>query len=125
MDVERQGDQVTGLYLTGPTNLVAKGEIFDEELVLPKGGRSWVPLRVDSSKATLGAQRPEGPCPAGVPISREMGRKRPGLRPWTPGFIAARSHSLGLGIVVFENGRGTISSGMLRSIWDAFSGKIC
>ena len=29
------GDQVTGLYLTGPTNLVAKGEIFDEELVLP------------------------------------------------------------------------------------------
>ena len=26
VDVERQGDQVTGLYLTGPTNLVAKGE---------------------------------------------------------------------------------------------------
>lgn len=35
VDVELQGDQVTGLYLTGPTNLVAKGEIFDEELVLP------------------------------------------------------------------------------------------
>lgn len=35
VDVERQGDQVTGLYLTGPTNLVAKGEIFDEDLVLP------------------------------------------------------------------------------------------
>ena len=35
VDVERQGDQVTGLYLTGPTNLVAKGEIFDEELVRP------------------------------------------------------------------------------------------
>lgn len=35
VDVERLGDQVTGLYLTGPTNLVAKGEIFDEELVLP------------------------------------------------------------------------------------------
>ena len=35
VDVERQGDQVTGLYLTGPTNLVAQGEIFDEELVLP------------------------------------------------------------------------------------------
>lgn len=35
VDVERQGDQITGLYLTGPTNLVAKGEIFDEELVLP------------------------------------------------------------------------------------------
>lgn len=35
VDVERAGDRVTGLYLTGPTNLVAKGEIFDEELVLP------------------------------------------------------------------------------------------
>lgn len=35
IDVERSADQVTGLYLTGPTNLVAKGEIFDEELVLP------------------------------------------------------------------------------------------
>lgn len=35
VDVERTGDRVTGLYLTGPTNLVAKGEIFDEELVLP------------------------------------------------------------------------------------------
>ena len=35
VDVERQGDQVTGLYLTGPTNLVAKGKIFDEDLVLP------------------------------------------------------------------------------------------
>ena len=35
VDVERQGDQVTGLYLTGPTNLVAKGEIVVEELVLP------------------------------------------------------------------------------------------
>ena len=35
VEVERQGDQVTGLYLKGPTNLVAKGEIFDEELVLP------------------------------------------------------------------------------------------
>ena len=35
IDVERTADQVRGLYLTGPTNLVAKGEIFDEELVLP------------------------------------------------------------------------------------------
>lgn len=35
VDVARAGDRVTGLYLTGPTNLVAKGEIFDEELVLP------------------------------------------------------------------------------------------
>ena len=32
MDVERDGNQITGLYLTGPTNVVAKGEIFDETL---------------------------------------------------------------------------------------------
>ena len=32
VDVERDGERVTGLYLTGPTNLVAKGEILDEEL---------------------------------------------------------------------------------------------
>lgn len=32
VDVEREGEQVKNLYLTGPTNLVAKGEIFDEDL---------------------------------------------------------------------------------------------
>ena len=32
VDVEREGDQVTNLYLTGPTNIVCKGEITDEEL---------------------------------------------------------------------------------------------
>ena len=32
VDVEQENDNVTGLFLTGPTNLVAKGEIFDEEL---------------------------------------------------------------------------------------------
>ena len=32
MDVERDGERVTGLYLTGPTNIVAKGEIYDETL---------------------------------------------------------------------------------------------
>lgn len=32
VDVDRQGETVTNLWLTGPTNLVAKGEIFDEEL---------------------------------------------------------------------------------------------
>ena len=35
VDVERQGDQVTGLYTHWAHQLVAKGEIFDEELVLP------------------------------------------------------------------------------------------
>lgn len=32
VDVDRQGETVTNLWLTGPTNLLAKGEIFDEEL---------------------------------------------------------------------------------------------
>lgn len=33
MDVERDGERVSGLYLTGPTNIVAKGEVCDEDLV--------------------------------------------------------------------------------------------
>lgn len=33
-DVEHQGDQIQNLYLTGPTNIVAKGELTDEELTL-------------------------------------------------------------------------------------------
>ena len=33
IDVERDGDRVTGLYLTGPTNIVAKGEVCDEDLI--------------------------------------------------------------------------------------------
>lgn len=32
VDVERAGNQVTNLYLTGPTNIVCKGEITDEAL---------------------------------------------------------------------------------------------
>ena len=32
IDVERDGNRVTDLYLTGPTNIVCKGEITDEEL---------------------------------------------------------------------------------------------
>ena len=27
---------ITDLFLTGPTNVVAKGEIFDEDLIVPK-----------------------------------------------------------------------------------------
>ena len=34
IDVERDGDRITELYLTGPTNIVCKGEITDEELSL-------------------------------------------------------------------------------------------
>ena len=32
LDVVRDGETVTDLYLTGPTNIVCKGEITDEEL---------------------------------------------------------------------------------------------
>ncbi|MBQ9347976.1 MAG: diaminopimelate epimerase [Oscillibacter sp.] len=32
VDVEREGNFISGLYLSGPTNIVAKGEIFDEDL---------------------------------------------------------------------------------------------
>lgn len=34
IDVEREQDRVTDLFLTGPTNIVCKGEITDEELSL-------------------------------------------------------------------------------------------
>ena len=34
IDVEREGAQVRDLYLTGPTNIVCKGEVTDEELHL-------------------------------------------------------------------------------------------
>ena len=32
IDVERRGSRITGLYLTGPTNIVCKGEVTDEDL---------------------------------------------------------------------------------------------
>ena len=34
IDVEREDDKIKNLYLTGPTNIVAKGEVTDEELEL-------------------------------------------------------------------------------------------
>ena len=36
IDVEREGSRVTDLYLTGPTNIVCKGEVTDEDLRLAK-----------------------------------------------------------------------------------------
>lgn len=32
VDAEREGDRIVNLYLTGPTNIVCKGEVTDEEL---------------------------------------------------------------------------------------------
>ena len=36
IDVVRQGDAIQDLYLTGPTNIVAKGEVTDEDLSLAR-----------------------------------------------------------------------------------------
>ena len=36
IDVEREGPRITDLYLTGPTNIVCKGEGTDEDLFLAK-----------------------------------------------------------------------------------------
>ena len=36
IDVEREGSVIRNLYLTGPTNIVAKGEVTDEDLDLAK-----------------------------------------------------------------------------------------
>lgn len=36
IDVEREGPRITDLYLTGPTNIVCKGEVTDEDLFLAK-----------------------------------------------------------------------------------------
>lgn len=36
IDAERTGSRITDLYLTGPTNIVCKGEVTDEDLCLAK-----------------------------------------------------------------------------------------
>ena len=36
IDVDREGSVITNLYLTGPTNIVAKGEVTDEDLRLAR-----------------------------------------------------------------------------------------
>ena len=36
IDVEREGAQISDLFLTGPTNIVAKGEVTDEDLDLSR-----------------------------------------------------------------------------------------
>ena len=42
------------------------------------------------------------PAPGGGPafFGRKPEERTPGASPWTPGFMAARSHSLGLGLVI-------------------------
>ncbi len=51
---------------------------------------------------TSGRSAPLPRLPAGVPIPPEKWGERPGASPWTPICMAARSHSLGLGIVVSD-----------------------
>ena len=36
VDVNREGGAIRDLYLTGPTNIVCKGEVTDEDLCLVK-----------------------------------------------------------------------------------------
>jgi len=36
IDAERLGSRITDLYLTGPTNIVCKGEVTDEDLIITK-----------------------------------------------------------------------------------------
>lgn len=37
IDINRQGDRIQDLFLTGPTNIVCKGEVTDEELMIGNG----------------------------------------------------------------------------------------
>ena len=34
IDIDREGDAIKNLYLTGPTNMVCCGEVLDDDLVL-------------------------------------------------------------------------------------------
>jgi diaminopimelate epimerase len=34
IDIDREGDTIKNLYLTGPTNMVCCGEVLDDDLVL-------------------------------------------------------------------------------------------
>ena len=36
VDADREGSAIRDLYLTGPTNIVCKGEVTDEDLSLVK-----------------------------------------------------------------------------------------
>ena len=91
---------------------------------LPGAGRGCVPSGWVPRKHPWGAAPRCPACPAGVPISPEKwGERGPGLRPWTPGFMA-RSLSLArFGDRCLWYDSGVVTSGMLRPIWDAFSGK--
>ena len=81
----------------------------------------WVPR-----KHPWGAA-PRGPaCPAGVPISPEKwGERGPGLRPWTPGFRAARSHSLVFRLIVSDTAEGRFPPIFQNRFGPHFREKIC
>ena len=86
------------------------------------GGAVVRTLRVVGAFPGLGAQRPGGPaCPAGVPISPEKwGERGPGLRPWTPGFMARSLSFARFGDRCLWYDSGAVTFGILRPIWDAF-----
>ena len=65
--------------------------------------RYYVPYRWSGLLPASGRSAPGARLPGGVPISPEKwGERGPGASPLDPDFfIAARSHSLILGIIVF------------------------
>ena len=93
----------------------------------PSGGagRYCVPFAWSGLFRCLGAQRPVAP-PArrGSPFLPRNGEKEGrGQAPWTPGFYGRSFPLAGFCGGCLCNGRGTISSGILRPIWNAFFGK--
>ena len=115
------------LFFHGHTNPVLSVRVWVWPISMRGEGRSSTegghfPAPVVGAFTNLGAQRPGGP-PArrGPHFSREMGRKRAGAPPLDPGFHSRSFPLAGFCGGYLCNGRGAISSGMLRPIWDAFS----
>ena len=99
-------DQRGGFFFSAG---IGRGAGLDRRPAAPDvgpGGKSSVvrTLRVVGAVPKPRGAAPRCPaCPAGVPISPEKwGERGPGLRPWTRVLMAARCHSLGLGIVVSD-----------------------
>ena len=70
---------------------------------------TWVPRRRPRGSPAFFGRKPE--------------ERTPGASPWTPGFDGRSLPLAGFCGGCLCNGRGAISSDMLRPIWDAFSGK--
>ena len=91
----------------------------------PRGNlRYYVPYGWSGLFPASGRSAPGARLPGGGPhFSREMGRKRAGGKPPGPRFYSRSFPLADFCSSCLCNGRGAISSGMLRPIWDAFSRK--